>query len=51
VKKTNFIKKSNYSGRHEELKKFIKLNLKYPKEELLNKIEGNVILKFKVNSI
>ena len=48
MKKRNFIKKSTYPGGKEALKKLIKENLKYPKEAIENKIEGNVLLKYKV---
>ncbi len=51
MKKRNFIKKSTYPGGKEALKKLIKENLKYPKEAIENKIEGNVLLKYKVNSL
>tara|TARA_Y100000994_G_scaffold98027_1_gene81092 strand:+ start:2789 stop:3142 length:354 start_codon:yes stop_codon:yes gene_type:complete len=51
MKEKRFIKKSVYPGGNEALKKFIKTNLKYPKNALENKIEGDVFLKFKVNPL
>ena len=51
MKEKNFIIKSRYPGGKDALKEFIKQNLKYPKEALENKIEGNVLVKFKVNSL
>jgi len=51
MKEKRFIKKSIYPGGNEALKKFIKTHLKYPKEALENKIEGDVFLRFKVNPL
>tara|TARA_B100001250_G_scaffold409289_1_gene433333 strand:+ start:362 stop:718 length:357 start_codon:yes stop_codon:yes gene_type:complete len=51
MKEKKFIKKSIYPGGGEALKKFIKTNLKYPKDALKHKIEGDVFLKFKVNPL
>ena len=49
--KKKFIKKSIYPGGITALKKFIKINLIYPKEALERGVEGDVFLKFKVNSL
>lgn len=49
MKSKNFITKAEYSGGSEALKKFIKNNLRYPKEALLHRIEGRVYLKYEVN--
>tara|TARA_B100000700_G_C14668427_1_gene679649 strand:- start:298 stop:651 length:354 start_codon:yes stop_codon:yes gene_type:complete len=49
MKKKNFIKKAVYPGGKKALINFIKHNLKYPKEAIKNKIEGSVLVKFKVN--
>tara|TARA_Y100001968_G_C19419248_1_gene750796 strand:- start:1943 stop:2293 length:351 start_codon:yes stop_codon:yes gene_type:complete len=49
MKKRNFIKKAVYPGGKKALIEFVKKNLKYPKEALKNKIEGDVLIKFKVN--
>jgi len=48
MKNKEFIKKATYPGGKEALRAFIKNNLRYPKEALKNKIEGSVLLKFKV---
>ena len=45
-----FIKKATYPGGQIALKQFIKSNLVYPQEALIAKIEGDVMLKFKINS-
>ena len=50
MKKRNFIKKSTYPGGKSAIQKFIKQNLIYPTEAIKQKIEGDVLLKFKVNS-
>jgi len=49
--KKKFIKKSIYPGGVSALKKFIKNNLIYPKEAREKGVEGDVFLKFKVNSL
>jgi len=49
VKKRNFIKKAIYPGGKIALREFIKKNLQYPKEAIRKRIEGDVLLKFKVN--
>ena len=51
TKKKKFIQKSEYPGGIEGLRNFIKNNLKYPQNALENKIEGNVLVRYKVNSI
>jgi len=51
TKKKKFIQKSEYPGGIEGLRNFIKNNLKYPQNALENKIEGNVLIRYKVNSI
>lgn len=47
-RKTKFLKLPHLDGGKELLKKFVKENLRYPKEALENNIEGDVIVKFKV---
>jgi len=49
-KKKKFLKLPRLDGGREVLKKFIKENLKYPPQALENKVEGDVIVKYKVNS-
>ena len=49
MKSTKFIRKAKYPGGSEAFKKFVKENLRYPKEALNNKIEGSVFLKYEVN--
>ena len=51
MKKKKFIKKSVYPGGNTALKEFIKKHLTYPTEALSESIEGDVLVKFKVNSI
>jgi len=51
MKTKKFIKKAIYPGGINQLRKFIKENLIYPKEALNHNIEGNVLLKYKVNSL
>jgi len=48
-KDKHFIKKPIYPGGRDALKKFIRANLKYPKEALENKIEGTVSLKYTID--
>ncbi len=43
-----FLKLPHLDGGRELLKKFIKENLQYPEEAMKNKIEGDIIVKFKV---
>lgn len=47
-KKKNFLKKPHLDGGREYLKKHIKENLKYPASALENKIEGDVVVKYRV---
>ena len=49
MKSQHFIKKAEYPGGPEALKKFIKNNLRYPKEALNHKVEGSVFLRYGVN--
>ena len=51
MKKKIFLKKSRYPGGLKALRDFIKTNLRYPKNAIKNRVEGDVFLKFKVNSI
>jgi len=48
-KDNHFIKKPFYEGGITELRKFIKQNLKYPKEALEKKIEGTVLVRHDIN--
>lgn len=45
----SFIKKPIYPGGRTAYRKFIKDNLKYPKEAQTKKIEGTVFLKYTIN--
>ena len=47
MKDKNFVKKAEYPGGNEALKKFVTQNLYYPKEALLHRVEGKV---FKISS-
>jgi len=47
-KKKQFLKKPHLDGGKEYLKKHIQENLKYPDLALENKIEGDVVIKYKV---
>ena len=49
MKSKYFIKKAEYPGGSEALKKFIKNNLRYPKEALMHRVDGIVFLKYEVN--
>ena len=49
MKSKNFIKKAEYPGGSDALKKFIKESLRYPKEALLHRVEGSVYLKYEIN--
>jgi len=49
MKSKNFIKKAEYPGGAEALKKFVKNNLRYPKEALMHRVEGSVFLRYEVN--
>ena len=44
--KTNFLEKSVFLGNSKDLKGFISKQLKYPKDAIVNKIEGKVYLKY-----
>ncbi len=46
--KDSFVNKPEFPGGKTGLAKFIRKNLKYPKEALDNKIEGKVFLSFRV---
>ena len=48
-KQKKFIKKPHIHGSREQLKEFLKKNMTYPKEALEKKIEGDVIVKYKVS--
>lgn len=48
-KDKHFIKKPVFPGGHEALKKFIRDNMRYPKEAVKNRIEGTVSLKYTIN--
>ncbi len=48
-KTKKFLNKPNIHGGKEQLKKFIKENLQYPEEALKNQIQGDVIVKYKIN--
>tara|TARA_B100001758_G_C18296360_1_gene549863 strand:+ start:479 stop:838 length:360 start_codon:yes stop_codon:yes gene_type:complete len=49
MKSKKFIRKAEYPGGSEALRKFIKKNLRYPKEALIHRVEGNVLCKYEVN--
>lgn len=50
MKKTRrFINKAKYSGGSEALKTFVKKNLTYPKQALIQRIEGTVFLSYEVS--
>ena len=49
MKEKKFVKKAEYPGGSEALKKFVKKNLRYPQEALLHRVEGKVFLKYEVN--
>ena len=49
MKDKKFVKKAEYPGGNEALKKFVNQNLCYPKEALLHRVEGKVFLKYQVN--
>ena len=48
-KKKVFLRFPEYPGGKEELKKYIRNNLKYPKEAIDNQISGVVIVKAEIN--
>ena len=49
MKQSSFLNKHEYPGGGEELVKFINLHLKYPKDALVNGIEGVVYLSYCIN--
>ena len=49
MKSKYFIKKAEYPGGSEALKRFIKNNLRYPKEALMHRVGGRVFLRYEVN--
>ena len=49
MKDKRFVKKLEYPGGSEALKKFIKINLGYPQEALLHRVEGKVFINYEVN--
>ncbi len=49
MKSKHFITKAEYPGGAAALKKFIKNNLRYPKEALIHRVEGSVSLRYEVN--
>ena len=49
MKSKNFIKKAEYPGGGDVLKKFVHQTLRYPKEALLHRVEGSVHLQYEVN--
>ena len=49
MKEKKFLKRAEYPGGSEALKKFIKKNLRYPQEAILHRVEGKVFLKYEVN--
>ena len=51
MKEKKFINKAIYPGGKLAIQEFIKKNLSYPKEALKKQIEGDVIAKYKVNSL
>lgn len=50
-KPKDFIKTPRYSGGSSAMKEFLSKNLKYPQEALDHKIEGAVIVTFKINGL
>ena len=49
MKSKNFIKKAEYPGGGDALKRFVHKTLRYPKEALLHRVEGSVHLQYEVN--
>lgn len=49
AKDKHFIKKPIFEGGPKAMKKFVKENLRYPKEALENKIEGTVYVKYDID--
>jgi len=50
MREKKFINTAIYPGGKKAVQEFIKKNLSYPKEALNSQIEGDVIVKYKVNS-
>ncbi len=50
-RKKKFLKMPRFGGEKGLLKKIIKKNLQYPEEALEKRIEGDVILSYKVNNL
>ena len=50
MKQKKFIKKSIYPGGQSALMDFIKKNLIYPEQAIINQIEGNVVAVYKISS-
>ncbi len=48
-KPKNFLKMPHIHGNREQLKEFLKNNLTYPKAAIENKIEGDIIISYKVS--
>jgi len=51
MKSKRFINKLQYPGGKQALESFVKNNLRYPREAILNKIEGKVFIKYEVNDL
>ena len=49
MKSTKFLTRAEYPGGKTALSKYIKENLRYPKEALSKNIQGKVFLKYEVN--
>ena len=49
MKDKRFVKKPEYPGGSEALKKFVKENLRYPQEAVLHRVEGKVFINYEVN--
>ncbi len=50
-RKKKFLKLPRLGGGRELLKEFFSENMEYPEEALENKVEGDVIIRYKVNSM
>jgi TonB family protein len=46
-----FLKMPRLDGGKEKLRQFIKDNLRYPQEAIENKVEGDVVVKYKVSGL
>ena len=49
MKDKKFVKKPEYPGGSEALKKFVKENLCYPQEAVLHRVEGKAFINYEVN--